>query len=199
MSTHLWVPPASYSTGTIFFCQGNAAGRTVDHSHPFGAGVKNQWSYTSTLPICLQGRNREKFCAFLCMHVVHFKPLQIAPPAFDELHRSTDWLCNFIYRTFSKVCWRYTFDKKSNTRPHLSAEPCDLTSGDQRDKCCYSFRLITVSQACGSDHLAMCLQSLRKIPKIPVTANRTANFVRRREYSKPLHAFTVRQSRSNGL
>jgi hypothetical protein len=96
---------------------------------------------------------------------------------------------------FYKVWWSHTFGKKYNTRSRLLADLCDLTSGDQRDTCCYSFRPITVSQACGSDHLAMCLQKLRKIPKMPVTATRTGNFVRRREYSKPHHVLTVRHFR----
>jgi hypothetical protein len=37
------------------------AGREADHSPPFGAEVNNKWSYTSTLPICLNGMYRDNF------------------------------------------------------------------------------------------------------------------------------------------
>ena len=36
-------------------------GREVDHSPPFGTEVKNEWSYTSTPPVCLHGVDRDNF------------------------------------------------------------------------------------------------------------------------------------------
>jgi len=36
----------------------------VDHLPPTGTEVKNEWSYTSIPPICLQGQEREKFYIF---------------------------------------------------------------------------------------------------------------------------------------
>jgi hypothetical protein len=33
----------------------------VDHSSPSSAEVKNEYSYTSTLPVCLYGVERDKF------------------------------------------------------------------------------------------------------------------------------------------
>ena len=35
-------------------------GRGVNHSSPSGAKAKNEWSYTSTPPVCLYGVGREK-------------------------------------------------------------------------------------------------------------------------------------------
>ena len=35
--------------------------REVDHTSPFNAEVKKEWSYTSTHPICLQGTERGSF------------------------------------------------------------------------------------------------------------------------------------------
>jgi hypothetical protein len=35
--------------------------REVDHSRPSSAEVRNEWSCTSTLPICLHGVDREKY------------------------------------------------------------------------------------------------------------------------------------------
>lgn len=35
--------------------------RELDHSPPSGAQVKNEWSYTPTTPILLQGTNRDNF------------------------------------------------------------------------------------------------------------------------------------------
>jgi hypothetical protein len=48
--------PASYSMGTRGSFPGvKRPGREANHSPPSTAEVKNAWSYTSTLPICLQG------------------------------------------------------------------------------------------------------------------------------------------------
>ena len=36
-------------------------GREVDHKPICSVDVKNEWSYTSTHPVCLHGVEREKF------------------------------------------------------------------------------------------------------------------------------------------
>jgi len=40
-------------------------GREVYHLRPSGAKVKNEWSYTSTPPICLHGVDRDDFTFYL--------------------------------------------------------------------------------------------------------------------------------------
>lgn len=40
-------------------------GHEGDHSPPFGAEVKNEYSYTSTLAICLHGVDRDNFTFYL--------------------------------------------------------------------------------------------------------------------------------------
>jgi len=39
-------------------------GRDADHSPSFSAEVKNEWSYTSTSPVCLHGVDRNTFTLF---------------------------------------------------------------------------------------------------------------------------------------
>jgi hypothetical protein len=60
----LWDPPRLILNGykdTLPRRKGGGGERKVDHSLPSSAEVKNEWSYTSTTPICLHGANREKF------------------------------------------------------------------------------------------------------------------------------------------
>ena len=40
----------------------NRPGRDVDHLHPSGAELNNEWSYASALPIFLHGVDRVKYC-----------------------------------------------------------------------------------------------------------------------------------------
>jgi hypothetical protein len=40
-------------------------GREDDHSRPSSAKVENEWSYTSTPPICLHGGDRDDFTFYL--------------------------------------------------------------------------------------------------------------------------------------
>ena len=47
-------------------------GCEVNHSPPFSAKCKNEWSCTSALPLCLHGMDRENFTFyfFLAIHIV---------------------------------------------------------------------------------------------------------------------------------
>jgi hypothetical protein len=51
-----WAHPARCSFPGV-----KQQGREVNHSPPSSAEVKNEWSYTSTLPTCLHGVDRENF------------------------------------------------------------------------------------------------------------------------------------------
>ena len=56
---------ASYSMGTVVSYPGiNRPGREVNHSPPFSAEVKNEWSCDSTPALCLHGVDRDNltFC-----------------------------------------------------------------------------------------------------------------------------------------
>ena len=52
-------PPVRWYRGS--FPEVKRSGRDVDQSHPSSAETKNEWSYTSTLPICLHDVGRGKF------------------------------------------------------------------------------------------------------------------------------------------
>jgi hypothetical protein len=41
----------------------------ADHSPPSSAEVKNEWSYTPTPPLCLQGMHRDNFTVTICLVV----------------------------------------------------------------------------------------------------------------------------------
>ena len=56
--------PFSYSVGTGVFPGVKRSGREVDHSCPFSAVVKNEWSCTSTPPLCRRGVTGTTFCLF---------------------------------------------------------------------------------------------------------------------------------------
>jgi hypothetical protein len=67
----------------------------VDHSPPSTAEVKNDWHYTSALPICLYGMNRDKFLSFMIhCHVNrspplnHTNALHALTPYFFKIHCS---------------------------------------------------------------------------------------------------------------
>jgi len=45
-------------------------GRAAYHSPPSGAEVKNEWSYTSTLLICLYVVDRDKFTLLLLLLLI---------------------------------------------------------------------------------------------------------------------------------
>jgi hypothetical protein len=46
-------------------------GHNVKHSSPSNAEVRNEWNYTSTLPVCLHGVNRENITfTFIAMYVM---------------------------------------------------------------------------------------------------------------------------------
>jgi hypothetical protein len=47
-----------------FFSGDKAAGAEVDHSFPSYAEVKNEWSCTSSPPVCLYGVHRDSFTFF---------------------------------------------------------------------------------------------------------------------------------------
>jgi len=47
--------PASYSMVSVVSSGDRAATVEVDYSHPSNGHVKNEWSYTSTLPVRLHG------------------------------------------------------------------------------------------------------------------------------------------------
>ena len=45
--------------------QGSFPGHEVHHSSPSGDKVKNEWSFTSTSPICLHGVQKDNFTSFM--------------------------------------------------------------------------------------------------------------------------------------
>jgi len=57
----LWTPLTIQFNGTGV----RWVGRDIDHSPSSSAEVKNEWSYTSTSPICLHGMDRENFNFYL--------------------------------------------------------------------------------------------------------------------------------------
>ena len=58
----LWVPLCILFNGQRdSFVSGKGAGREFDHSPPSTALVKDEYSYASTRPICLYGKERNIF------------------------------------------------------------------------------------------------------------------------------------------
>jgi len=55
------VNPASYSVGIGVLTRGKETGSEADHLLPSSTKVKNEWSYTSILPVCLHCVDRDKF------------------------------------------------------------------------------------------------------------------------------------------
>jgi hypothetical protein len=47
----------------------------ADHTPPSSSRVKNEWSYTPTPPICLQGTGRDNFALFAFHIFVYLQPL----------------------------------------------------------------------------------------------------------------------------
>jgi hypothetical protein len=61
---------ASYWTGTVvLLCGVKWSDRQLDHSRPSIAEVKNEWTYTSTPPVCLYGEDSGNFI-FLYVNVI---------------------------------------------------------------------------------------------------------------------------------
>jgi hypothetical protein len=81
-----WVPPGFLSAGV------NWPGREPDHSPPFSAKVKNQWSSNYT-PLCASWRSQGLcLCSFLlfvdrtCYNLYIFTPVILqSPPAVFKL------------------------------------------------------------------------------------------------------------------
>ena len=74
-SDRLWSPPTFLVCGyRLFFSAVERLGREVGHSPPPSTEVKNEWSWTSTFPICLHGVYEESYFFFL-------KPYQGLPSA----------------------------------------------------------------------------------------------------------------------
>jgi hypothetical protein len=71
------------------FLAGNAAGIDADHSLPFGAEVKKEWSYTSSaLSKRLNGVPLWDSCTFIYGYTIHVGIGQILLTCFTE---STKW------------------------------------------------------------------------------------------------------------
>jgi hypothetical protein len=61
-SDGFWDPPILLLNGYwVYFLEINRPGHEVDGSTPCNAEVKNEWSYTSTSPTCLQGICMDNF------------------------------------------------------------------------------------------------------------------------------------------
>ena len=60
--------PASYSMGSRISSGDKAAGLKIVHSHPSNADLKNEWSYTPTLPVRHHGVNTGKFASYV--HII---------------------------------------------------------------------------------------------------------------------------------
>jgi hypothetical protein len=61
-----WVPPSFQFNGTRGFFSGvKWLGCEVNHSPQSSAKVKNEYSYTSTPPICFHGIGRENFTFYI--------------------------------------------------------------------------------------------------------------------------------------
>jgi hypothetical protein len=61
-------PPRPLSNGYQVLPRGGVVKQAwyeVNHSPPSSAVVKNEWSYTFTSPVCLQGMDRENFTFIL--------------------------------------------------------------------------------------------------------------------------------------
>jgi len=61
--------PASYSMGTgVVSRRVERPGRDADHSPPSSVEIKNEWSYTSTLPMRLHGVFRDNHTFLPTLH-----------------------------------------------------------------------------------------------------------------------------------
>jgi hypothetical protein len=60
-----WVSSSSLFMGSGVSSGDKAAAVEVDHYHQSNANVKNEWSYTSTLPVRLQGVNMDTFATYV--------------------------------------------------------------------------------------------------------------------------------------
>jgi len=65
----LWGTPKLLSSGTTVHYPGGGVNRRgvklATHFHLVN-GLKNEWSYTSTPPVCLHGVERDKFSFLFC-------------------------------------------------------------------------------------------------------------------------------------
>jgi hypothetical protein len=87
--------PASYPVGTGGFPEVKRPGREFDHSCPFSAVVKNEWSYAS----CLHGVTGTAFCLF---------PLNCYLFCSAELQLSTGQQLKLLLQIFKGYCKVYT-------------------------------------------------------------------------------------------
>jgi hypothetical protein len=72
-------------------------GREVDHSPPPGAEVKNEWSCTFDLPICLHGVDRENFFTFiLCLNGVNIDRISEFDSVLIERNLVRRWNTNVV-------------------------------------------------------------------------------------------------------
>ena len=69
----LWSLPGL--TSSAYMCSfpwAKRPGREIDHSHPSSAEVKNEWSCTSSPPVCLRGMDRDNFTLRQCHVLAYF-------------------------------------------------------------------------------------------------------------------------------
>ena len=60
----LWAPRSPLFSGyRVCFPDVMRLGREAVHPHPSSAEIKNEWSYTSSPPICLDDTDRDKICS----------------------------------------------------------------------------------------------------------------------------------------
>jgi hypothetical protein len=67
-------------------------GREVDHSLPYNADVKNEWSYKFAPLICLHGVDRDKFAFTNCLEKTcpSLKPFGVSSVLFSGSFISRD-------------------------------------------------------------------------------------------------------------
>jgi hypothetical protein len=74
MALGLTEPPIQWASGP-FSLGVKWLGHGADHSPPSHDDVKNEWSDTSTLPICLHGVYRDNFTSYMNSHNSVFSAL----------------------------------------------------------------------------------------------------------------------------
>ena len=74
-------PPRQWETGTIFPAAKRPRGQ-VNSSPPFTTKVMNEWSYTSTAPVCRRGTEGEHiYCIF---HLQNYSPHSLSSLSLKE-------------------------------------------------------------------------------------------------------------------
>lgn len=84
-----WVP--------MFFSGGKVDGHYFDDPSPFSAEVRNQWSYTSTPPVYVHGKECDNFLPF------HLHPG--SPSGLFPLHDQILISCLFFLKLSIKCTW----------------------------------------------------------------------------------------------